>query len=61
MNPTEKEQNSYRKFLEEKGFIQDIMNRKEYYLYTKYGYHCLFIEYTNQIEFKDVRVIHSTN
>lgn len=55
MKPTEKEIKSFKKFLEGKGFIQDNMDRNVYYLYTKYGYICLFIEYTKKFEFKDVR------
>lgn len=55
MKPTEKEIKSFKKFLEDKGFIQDSMDRNVYYLYTKYGYICLFIEYTKKLEFKDVR------
>lgn len=55
MKPTEKEIKSFKKFLEGKSFIQDSMDRNVYYLYTKYGYICLFIEYTKKGEFKDVR------
>lgn len=55
VKPTEKEIKSFRKFVESKGFIQDSMDRNVYYLYTKYGYICLFIEFTKKFEFKDLK------
>lgn len=55
VKPTEKEINAFRKHLKAQGFIEDGLSKGVHYLYMKYGYICVSIEYTKKGEFKEVR------
>lgn len=56
VKPSEKEILDFRKYLKKKGFTVDGLCKDSYYLYMKYGYICVSIEYTKKGEFKEVRV-----
>ena len=53
--PSEKEIISFRKYLKKQGFTVDELCKDSYYLYMKYGYICVSIEYNKKGEFKEVR------
>ena len=55
VKPSEKEILDFRKYLKKKGFTVDGLCKDSYYLYMKYGYICVSIEYTKKGEFKEVR------
>lgn len=55
VKPSDKEISSFRKYLKEQGFTVDGLCKDSYYLYMKYGYLCVSIEYTKKGEFKKVR------
>lgn len=60
VKPSEKEIISFRKYLRKQGFTEDGLCKGVYYLYMKYGYLCVSIEYTKKGEFKEVRAFLST-
>lgn len=55
VKPTDKEISFFRKYLKKQGFTVDGLCKDSYYLYMKYGYICVSIEYTKKGEFKEVR------
>ncbi len=55
VKPSDKEIFAFRKYLKKQGFTEDGLCKGVYYLYMKYGYLCLSIEYTKKGEFKEVR------
>lgn len=55
VNPSEKEILDFRKYLKKQGFTVDGLCKDSYYMYMKYGYICVSIEYTKKGEFKEVR------
>lgn len=54
VKPSDKEISSFRKYLKKQGFTVEGF-KDSYYLYMKYGYICVSIEYTKKGEFKEVR------
>lgn len=54
VKPSDKEIFAFRRYLKKQGFIEDGLCSDVYYLYMKYGYLCLSIEYNNKGEFKEV-------
>ena len=55
VKPSDKDIISFRKYLKKQGFTVDGLCKDSYYLYMKYGYICVSIEYTKKGEFKEVR------
>lgn len=55
VKPTDKEISFFRKYLKKQGFTVDGLCKDSYYMYMKYGYICVSIEYTKKGEFKEVR------
>lgn len=55
VKPTDREIRSFRSYLKKQGFTADGFNSDVYYLYMKYGYICVSIEYNKKGEFKEVR------
>lgn len=55
VKPTDKEIISFRRYLKKRGFTVDGLCKDSYYMYMKYGYICVSIEYTKKGEFKEVR------
>jgi len=55
VKPTEKEIIAFRKYLKKQGYIEDGLCKGVHYLYMKYGYLCVSIEYNKKGEFKEVR------
>ena len=55
VKPSEKDIISFRKYLKKQGFTVDGLCKDSYYMYMKYGYLCVSIEYTKKGEFKEVR------
>lgn len=55
VKPSDKAISSFRTYLKKQGFTVDGLSKDVFYLYMKYGYICLFIEYTKKGEFKDIR------
>lgn len=55
VKPTEKEIIAFRRYLRKQGFNGDGFCKDVYYLYMKYGYVCVSIEYTKKGEFKGVK------
>lgn len=55
VKPTDKEIFDFRKYLKKQGFTEDGLCKGVHYLYMKYGYLCVSIEYTKKGEFKEVR------
>lgn len=53
---SKKELLAFRNYLKKQGFTVDGLCKDSYYLYMKYGYLCVSIEYTKKGEFKEVRV-----
>ena len=54
VKPSDKEIRAFRKYLKKQGFTVDGLCSDVYFLYMKYGYICLSIEYTKKGEFKEV-------
>ena len=54
VKPTDKEIFAFRKYLKKNDFIEDGLCKGVFYLYMKYGYLCVSIEYTKKGEFKEV-------
>lgn len=55
VKPTDKEIFAFRRYLKKQGFTEDGLCKGVYYLYMKYGYVCVSIEYNKKGEFKEVR------
>lgn len=55
VKPSDKEISSFRRYLKKQGFTADGLCSDVYYLYMKYGYICVSIEYSKKGEFKEVR------
>lgn len=55
VKPSDKEISAFRKYLKKQGFTVDGISKDVYYLYMKYGYICVSIEYTKKGDFKEVR------
>jgi len=55
VKPTDREIFAFRKYLKKQGFIEDGLCKGVFYLYMKYGYLCVSIEYNKKGEFKEVR------
>lgn len=54
VKPSDKEIRAFRNYLTKTGFVTH-MDNNSFYLYMKYGYICVSIEYSKKGEFKDVR------
>jgi len=54
VKPSEKEIINFRKYLRKQGFVTHLCD-DSFYLYYKYGYVCVSIEYTKKGDFKGVR------
>lgn len=54
VKPSDKEISAFRKYLKKQGFTVEVFT-DSYYLYMKYGYICVSIEYNKKGEFKEVR------
>jgi len=55
VKPTDREIFAFRRYLKKQGFIEDGLCKGVFYLYMKYGYLCVSIEYNKKGEFKEVR------
>ena len=55
VKPSDKEISFFRKYLKKQGFTVDGLCKDSYYMYMKYGYLCVSIEYSKKGEFKEVR------
>ena len=55
VKPTDREIRSFRSYLKKQGFAADGLCSDVFYLYMKYGYICVSIEYNKKGEFKEVR------
>lgn len=54
VKPSDKEISAFRRYLKKQGFIEDGLCKGVFYLYMKYGYICVSIEYNKKGEFKEV-------